>query len=46
MRHGELATLPQMSIFDNGLISTRMDPVCFKKKMSEDHETNSLSRKI
>jgi two-component system nitrogen regulation sensor histidine kinase NtrY len=35
---GDLATSSQQSIFDNGLISTKMDPVAFKK-MALDHET-------
>ncbi|MCW3125701.1 MAG: histidine kinase [Bacteroidetes bacterium] len=35
---GDLATSSQLSIFDNGLISTKMDPIAFKK-MAHDHET-------
>lgn len=35
---GDLATSSQQSIFDNGLISTKMDPVAYKK-MAIDHET-------
>ena len=35
---GELATSSQQSIFDNGLISKRMDPAAFHK-LSVDHET-------
>ncbi len=37
-RHGDLATSSQMSIFDNGLISRKMDPEAFEK-MAKDHET-------
>jgi signal transduction histidine kinase len=36
--NGELATSSQQSIFDNGLISKRMDPNAFHK-LSVDHET-------
>lgn len=35
---GNLATSSQQSIFDNGLISKRMDPTAFRK-LSIDHET-------
>ena len=35
---GDLATSSQMSIFDNGLISHKMDPIAYQK-MAVDHET-------
>jgi hypothetical protein len=35
---GDLATSSQMSIFDNELISHKMDPTAYRK-MAVDHET-------